>query len=184
MDIFSKKYFMTWAIVILVILNMIALGTIYFSRIQRPRPMHPPEEGQGPESIHFFLKQELNLSEGQMDQFKRMGDEHRRQTQPLQDRIHRLKKDMMGEMFSPTLGEEEMDRIAEEIGRLEAQIQKALFSHFKDFASICDTEQRQKFEVLINDVLDLSRPPAPEGPPGPDRKRPPPKKRNGVGPRY
>ena len=183
MDTFAKNNFTKWTIVILVVLNMIALGTIFMSRIQRPRPLPPPQKGQGPQSMHFFLKQELGLSVEQMDLFKILGDEHRRQTQPLQERIHRLKKEMMGEMFSPDLGKEGVDRIAEEIGILEAQMQKALYSHFKDFASICNTEQRQKFEVLINDVLDLARPPAPEGPPGPGGKRPP-KKKFGVGPRY
>ena len=168
---------MQGVIVLLVILNLAAMGTIFFSRIQKPGRLLPPPGEGGPENIHLFLKNELNLTEQQMDRFKVLGDEHRKRTRPVQKEIHRLKMEMMDGIFNPESDEGKTDRIAEEIGRLDARMQKALFSHFRDFADICDKEQREKFRRIITEVLDLTRPAAPEDPGGPEGKRPPPGKK-------
>jgi len=177
MDIFIKKRFAAWAIGILATLNLIALGMIFLLMTRTSQPSLPPGE-RGPNSIHFFLKRELDLSKDQMQEFKRLGDEHHRESDVLHEDIHRLKREMMEEMFASHPNSKKVDALAEEIGTREAQLQKQLFSHFMNLASVCNPEQRAKFEVLLHDVLDLTRPRASEGPPGPRRDRsPPPRKK-------
>lgn len=175
MNIFTKKQTMTWAIIILVFLNIMALTTIFVNYSRKPNFLPQPLEDQQPGGLHHFLKQELNLSENQMERFKKLGDRHRERIRLIQESIQRLKREMMEEIFADSPDQEIIKNLSQEIGREEAQRNVYLFLHFKDLSSVCDLEQRKKFKVLMYEVLDGMKGPETKKPPGdriPFKKKP------------
>ena len=178
MDIFAQKRFMTWAIIILVILNLSALATMLFFVYPKPLPPPPPPQERGQEEVQYFLKKELNLSEEQAKQFRELGEQHNMQSRSVQNETHRFKREIMDELFASQPDTVKVERLANEIGIKEAEKEKLLFHHFMDLASVCDQEQKEKFKALIHDLLDMIRPPEPKKPPKgrPLPKRNPPKR--------
>ncbi len=174
MDIFSKKRLTTWTIIILVIMNLTALALVFFTMARKPLHLPPPSKTGDAESVRFFLKDELDFSEEQVLLFQKSAENHHKQSDAIRKDIHQIKREIIEELFVPQPDEEKVSSIAENIGEKEAQLQKLLFSHFNDVQSILNQEQKEKFRVVIHDLLESIRPQGSQKAPG---DRPPPKKK-------
>lgn len=172
MDFFTKKRLVTWSIVILVLLNLMTLGTIWLQRFRHPLPEPPPSHESRPERVQHFLKKELGLTDKQSEQFKEFRDQHFAQSFAIRKDIHRLKKEITDELFTSTPDTEKVEKLANEIGAKESELEKLLFHHFQDLMSVCQPEQKEKFKALVHDLLRMIKPPEQHEPSG---DRPPPK---------
>ena len=75
MDIFSQKKFMIWAIVLLVLLNILSMATLWYQRSERlPQQVRQGEQRQ--ESVTQFLNRELQLADDQKKEFERLRREY------------------------------------------------------------------------------------------------------------
>jgi Spy/CpxP family protein refolding chaperone len=170
MDIFTQKRFMTWTIIILVILNLSALATILFRELRKPPPP-PPSPERRPEEVQHFLERELNLSPEQAQQFEELRKQHHFQSRAVRDEIRRLRKEIMDELFKSSPDTTKVRKLSDEIGMKEAELVRILFYHFMDLESVCQPEQNGKFRALIQELLRMIAPPEPHQPPG---DKPPP----------
>ena len=154
MDIFTQKRATTWTIIVLVVINLVALGTILWHVTRKPHAPPPPQK-RGPDQTQYFLRNELDLSEQQAQRFEELGRYHREESVRILDDIYRLKAEMMIELFheEPDLGR--VENLAEKIGSKEAEKEMLLFNHFLDLAEVCEPEQREKFNTIIHELLKM-----------------------------
>ena len=158
MDFFTKKRLATLSIVILMLLNLMTLGTIWLQRFRHPQPEQPPPHDNRPERVQRFLEKELGLTNKQAEQFKELREQHFAQSHAIRNEIHLLKKEITDELFNPAPNTEKVEKLAKEIGAKEGELEKLLFRHFQDLMSVCQQEQREKFKSLIHDLLRMIKP--------------------------
>lgn len=159
------------------VMNLSSLATVWW---QHHRP--GPQQGSrgGPERVLQFLKKELELSETQVKQFVQLQREHFQKTGEIQESIRGLKYEYFGELSASSFDEKKADRLADEIGRKQAEFEKVSFSHFLDLKNLCTLEQRKKLNAIFEELLRKMAPPpgkppphAPGHPPPPERRRRP-----------
>jgi Spy/CpxP family protein refolding chaperone len=185
MNFLTKNRLAVISIIILVILNLFTLSALWFQRFgenHKPPPHHfeMNKQGNGEE----FLENELELTEEQAKQFEELRLKHFEKTKILMDEIHRYKKEITDELFSSTPDTNKVNLLSEEIGKNEAELERLSFSHFMKLKSVCQPEQKEKFERLFHVIFEDVKP---KGPPPPGSgnhppKGPPPKDPHSKGP--
>jgi Spy/CpxP family protein refolding chaperone len=164
MDILTKRRATAWAIAILIVLNLCALGTVWYQQRMQPRmrpPHHFRKRGRG---LARFIDRELNLTPQQSAKVKAQQKNFFDQADVLHREIGELRKEMMEQLLKPSPDGARVDELADEIGAKETQMARLRFAHFQEIKSVCRPEQEKEFEVLIHDVIRKFAPPCtPEG---------------------
>ena len=135
-------------LVILTIINVTALVTIAYHRLdykKRFRPVGRPD-------MHMnFIKQELDLNEEQVKEFEAHMKKLKMETEPILDSLMAKRKDLMDEMAveQPSMGK--LDELTEEIGALQVALQKKTIRNLLKEKSFLTPEQQQKFFSLFKE---------------------------------
>jgi Spy/CpxP family protein refolding chaperone len=167
---------------ILVLLNLVSVGSMWMMRFCGRPPMiekgmepgmHPPPGVQGPNGMqgHFgdpnqmdgkmFLAKELKFTPGQSEKFAKLRDEHFSTSRKLIDEMHKSMDDMM-DLIKSGGDEKKADEFANITVAKQKELQVLAFKHFKSIREICDDKQKEKFDSIIKDVSKMM---APQGPP-------------------
>lgn len=158
-------------IYLLVGLNVMLLSYLLF--------FQPSKEGSGgmpvgPERggrhIEKFIREELGFSEAQMNKFFEIRESQHNSMRAKNQRLLQLKDQFFAQLKHES-GGKVVDSLAQEIGRLHMDIDRTTFDHFSEIRGICNPEQKEKFDLLIDDLLRRN---APGGRPGREGMRPPP----------
>ena len=177
MDFITRQRFLTIAIIVLVLLNLFSLGAIWILQSGRRPFLQPPvhyhREGKG--NIVEFLSEELKLTDEQFKEFKAIRRDLDRGRRFLECEILETRRELVEESFRPNPDSTKAEFLVTKIGENQILLEKLLFDHFVKMKSLCTPEQSEKFDSLMHEILQRSRPP--DAPP-PPRKIPPPQKRN------
>ncbi len=141
---------MTWTIAILVFLNVFTLAGIWFLGFS-PKP--PFADFPRKERSELLLKKKLNLTDEQLQKFRDLRKNHFEETREIGDEIHRLKRELSGEIFNETQNQTEVEKRIEQIGQLEMQMEREKFKHFLELKSVCNPEQQQKFREIFKEIM-------------------------------
>jgi periplasmic protein CpxP/Spy len=189
-----------WIIGVLVCLNLMALGLVWQAHFkQTPLPgIRGGRSGQGPgrapEERHRrmmgFLQNELELTQEQMEQVRSLHEQQNSQLQIVHEQIHLQREAMKAILFQGSGDPNELKALAQQVGQLQSELEWARFNHFLRIKSLCSPPQKERFEGLINDIFEQTRPPHIQGMPGspgdfnggPHRGRPAPGRGPGFGP--
>lgn len=164
MDILSKQRATAWAIAILIILNLCALGTVWYQQRMQPRMGPPRHFGKRGRDLARFIDRELNLTPQQSAQVKAQQKKFFGQADVLHREIGELRKEIMEQLLDPSPDSARVDELTNEIGAKETQMARLRFAHFQEIKSVCRPEQEEEFEALIHDVIRKFAPPCtPEG---------------------
>jgi Spy/CpxP family protein refolding chaperone len=174
MNFFTKIRVTTWIIGLLVLLNVLTLGTIWFQQFRRPPAPLPPQDRRS-ENQQRFLERELGLTEQQSQQFQTLREQFFRQSNAIMQAIHQLRKAMMDELFSSSPDTQKAHKLAEEIGAKYVEQERLLFNHFLELKAVCQPAQQEKFQALMRDLLEMMTPPELPGPPRAARPGEPPR---------
>jgi len=148
-----KKLLYTFLIILL-----IANAVLLYMIVTKTQKNHPPKEN--------FLTQELHFSETQKDQFLTLDQIHRRSMRQLDDELNNLRKQLFNSFGKDSFSS---DSITYRMGELETSKQKELYAFFSEVRKLCDENQVEKFDKIIEKVLNQRGPKPPER----DRKSPP-----------
>lgn len=150
-----KQRVLIISIVILVVINLAMMSFMWFTR-----------EGKGPrirrlsseKRTERVLEKRLKLNEDQLVQFKEAREMHFEMTNPLIESIHdnRVKLNSR-EAFR--LSKTEVENITESIGKLTTELEQYNFTHIQKLRSICNEEQKKKFDMLISKMVEQGRGP-------------------------
>lgn len=170
--------FLVIVVVVLVILNGVALTTIWMQ--QRTPRSQAGKAGIGTGSVHQLLKQELGWNEDQLQQFDQERQTLRERTRPLLKEIHQLKQAMFDASLAVEPDREHVAALAARIGEKQARMEQATADHVMRLHAICTPEQREKLAGFLQELLQMGRPEdmaRPAHPPRERRRQPPPPRR-------
>lgn len=126
-------------IVVLVILNVISLSFIWNGRDHH--------DSHRPPKVEKYLGKRLNLSEDQITLFKKSRGEHFEKTSGLTSEISRLRSQL-----AQNIDEEASDEILTSIASKYRELEKLNHEHFRRLRSICDDQQKIKFDSMLVDL--------------------------------
>ncbi len=180
MDYIRQNRIMGWAVVALILLNALALGTLWWTRLGPSDPgattfMQRLGRGRrgGPGSEHgpgttpdviTFLERELDFDSEQTLAVRKLRKQFFEDSFQMRHSIHTLKQNMMRTIFQSETEAPEIETLAQKIGQLHADLEILQSEHFDKIRALCKPEQKTEFLQLLDDVLMMTRPEAPSGP--------------------
>lgn len=164
MDIFAKKRFTLWTIVLLVILNIATISMLWLDQNNRPIAPPPLRAPQQDQRTLQFLQEELNLTDAQIQQYDQLRQAHAKQTRGLINDIRRLKQKMMDEIFNDEPDSTKAKEIAGLIGEKQTAVERITFNHFLDLKELCGKDQIGKLKGLIDEFFRSNPPPGQQEP--------------------
>jgi len=153
MDIFTKKRFSFWTIVLLVVLNVFTISLLWLNQHSRPSTPQPLSEQKDDQRTLQFLQKELNLSNAQIQQYGQLRQAHAELTRLLVNEIRDSKREMMNEIFNDEPDTARAMQIADLIGKEQTELERITFKHFSDMKELCGKEQLDKLHKLMNEFF-------------------------------
>jgi len=160
MNFITKNKWLAVAIVILILLNITTLTVFWWTKKGNQQEERPPQGG----AIAFLVK-ELKLDSIQQQQLLVFRDEHRSATRETRKKNREAKEVFFSLLEKEGISETEINEAATLSAKYDAELAKITFDHFKKIRSICTTEQQEKFDEIIHEVLRMLA--GPQGPPPP-----------------
>lgn len=159
----DKIKLLTTVVVLLVLMNIATLAGMW-KLMQRDFHAPPP----GPKE---FLIAKLQLDEEQQKVFETLRKEHFDQMRVLQENIRSEKDEMYDLLKSDNPDTTATYGHIAQIMREEEQLERITFEHFRKVRAICNDDQKQHFDAIIDRVMQMvMRPPRPGEPHGPHRR--------------
>jgi Spy/CpxP family protein refolding chaperone len=159
MDIFSQNKLLKKVVVIIVIINLVLIGFVFWKEIKKPK--HEPELYPHPEAfkdVSGILKEELNLTAEQTEKIQQLRSDYFEKENSLA-KMMKAERDSMNEiMFNRNTDEIKLHQLAHEVAAHEEEMENLRISQAKDLKAICTTEQQEKFEHLVKEIRDYFRP--------------------------
>jgi septal ring factor EnvC (AmiA/AmiB activator) len=141
-----KKKVIIYALLILTVVNLAALGTFLFHRFRscaRTRAEHVPAEG------FEQIKQELSLSAEQVVKFQGFRKAFHSELDSLTAQQNGLRRQLIQELGSATPSRERLSEINGRINRLQIEAQERVIDHLLDVKAILNPEQQTKFLSIM-----------------------------------
>lgn len=160
MDFFTKNKMLFWCVIILIVLNAVTLTTFW---MKNPL-LEPHKSGPAATDGLTLMAERLQLSPEQTQQIKRIRDEHFMRTRPIQDDMHKIRLDLLHEIFAPEPDEELIQTWFTELGENQTRFEKNLYRHFQELKDVCTAEQMQELQIMLRDLIERTRPRGPERP--------------------
>lgn len=161
MDFFSKNKALTLTVILLVILNLVSIGTILFREFRPdPRPFDRMGDRMErmPGRIGGFLERELRLSPEQIEKMQGYRVDHFEKMRALEMQVRSTKKQIMDMALQAGAAGEEIDSLASQIGDLNRQISLVNIEHFRLISSVLDSNQVRLFKELIGEAMPFRGP--------------------------
>jgi Spy/CpxP family protein refolding chaperone len=175
MDIFSKSRFLVRLVITLVLLDLFAIGYLWFSK---PAGRNPQPPDRPMENVSGALRDKLHLSKDQEKEFVRIREDFFLKETDLVKMIKEERDSMNLEMFSEKADTARLKRAAQRVAQMEYQIELCRIEQAQQLKSVCTGEQLKEFQKLVIDIRDYLQP----GKKNADRPRKqpgnPPKKRD------
>lgn len=157
MSIFSNKKFLWLLIIILLVLNIISVGSIWLTRERHPivtRDTRIRGHRQG-----NFLSQKLNFSPEQQAEFDSLLSSHRARIDSTYQEIRTLREQLMEMMENNKYNEQAAENIARQIADKQADVELLNYRHFRDVLNICNDVQKESFIDFVKDAVGPHRGP-------------------------
>jgi hypothetical protein len=176
MDYFTKNKLLFWCVIILIAVNAVTLTSFWL----RKPPFPPPGGHDVRLDGQKIMEEQLQLSDEQSRLFEKIRNEHFRRTRPLQDDAHKIRLDILDEIFASEPDQTRIQNLLAELSDKQNQFEKYLFAHFQELKKACDEGQAKELKAMLIDLMGKNRPHDPRRHPpgsagefGPDRKPPP-----------
>lgn len=152
MDLIRQNKFLSWAIALLVVLNLLTLAMIWIQAERSPRP--PDRPGEMPKAAPVALMQQtLGLDARQAELYQQLRGVQQDKMRAINDELDALKLDLADEIFKTDLNETHVDSMVANIGRLQSELEHLRFNHFRALAQICNDGQKKKLLPILKEVI-------------------------------
>jgi Heavy-metal resistance len=161
----NKIYVVT---IVLVLLNLALLFTIWYSRITSVKLGDGKKEviGQlplkteyGKISIQQYLREELQFTTEQVNQFNQMQAHHLSTANTLRQRMYHLRNEIMTLLFNDNPNKSRIEELSYQLGLAHEKLEKEIFFHFMDLMAQCRPDQKENLKTLLRKVFETYRPP-------------------------
>jgi Spy/CpxP family protein refolding chaperone len=151
MDTLNKNKLLVWAIIVLLVINIGTLTTFWVASQGHNRNNDKSKfrSGRIDEGI---LVNELKLTDEQIGFYKNARKKHFTETRQLRDKIEDNHRIIHDELFSDKTDTLRINILADSIGLINAEFEKANFNHFLILKSQLSPEQCKKFKELMDEA--------------------------------
>ncbi|MFC1764569.1 Spy/CpxP family protein refolding chaperone [Planctomycetota bacterium] len=159
MDLITQRRMGTWAIFVLVLLNLLVVSTLWWTQLHQP-PLPPPvEEDIDPNTGEHlppdplpFMVYELGLSATQQRTLHALRQETLPEIYRLGQGILRLRQRMHRSIFDKGADPNDARALANRLGVMQAEMDWLIYEHFQAIESVCTPKQRQRLQKLISEM--------------------------------
>lgn len=155
MDYFTKRRLVIWGFSILILLNLSALATIAYYRFFRPPReevrIHPAWRKHKPEPC---LWKALNFTDAQKAQFDTVKNTYRNRSTKIIHALRQKRVAIIKELSTNEPDNAKLEKLADEIGKLHADLKKESIHHLLELKTICNTEQNEMLSLHFNRMLE------------------------------
>lgn len=156
MDIFAQKKLLVRIVILLSLLNLLSTGIfIWKDFFHRPPPANQFYVNH---DVSDVLKNELNLTEKQIEQFRNLRSDFIEKEKIISKIIRDERDSMNREMFNNQTNDELVISIAQRIAENEKKMELLRYEQAKQLKKICSSEQLEKFHYLIKEIRDCLKP--------------------------
>lgn len=143
-----KKRLMAYGIILLAVVNVTALFTLAYNRwVRRPSaPAAADTEGRLPSA-----KTRLLLSAEQMGEMRNLRASFEAEIKEIQLQMEEKRKALVEEMRKESQDSALIDRLIDEIGRLQSEVQKKAVRHLFKEKQLLTPEQKERFFEMFED---------------------------------
>jgi len=156
MDIRNKKLLLIGAIILLLVINITALGTfLYNNNIKHKRynEMRQVQKHIEKSGMHQFIKEELKLNDSQFEKFQELSKVSFEKSHEIVYKLEEKRIELFDALTKDVIDEKQLDRIAKEIGELHYELKKETINHFLELKDVCSNEQQDALEKLFMQML-------------------------------
>ena len=154
MDIFKQKTYLVVTVIILIILNLGILTMLWINKPDHPKfPNHIADRPNEQEQISILLRQELEFTDEQIEEYLHLRRINREQMSGLENEIRDLKRQMFNKVILENSDLPISDSLLSMILDKQGQIEKLTYQHFLDLNQLCDPGQQNKLQLLIHRLL-------------------------------
>jgi hypothetical protein len=154
-------------LIALAILNVGLLSVIWFGRPGFDRGPGP-NDGPPPNPDEFMVR-ELGLTDNQAQAMLLLRQQQLKRGDSLRLEVFRFGQELRSLIFAGSGDTARIRTLSEAIGDRHAALELQLYQHFRDIGELCDSAQKVKLGVIVDEMMRKSQLP-PEPPPG---NRPP-----------
>ena len=134
------------AVVLLLLVNVAML--IFMLKGRGHREMK--KRGGGP--FEMMVK-EMNMSEQQQTEFKKLKDEHFTAIKPVFDSVRTLKKSLFALVKEENVNDSMVNNYSALISRQQAIIDKLTINHFRKVRALFSGDQQKKFDDFVQKMM-------------------------------
>ena len=145
----SKNQILTWAVVLLVIMNVVTIGTILYHNYSENQKKDNIgiSTGSGVNMLNGkFFRQTLGFNEQQMDAFREINRSFRPLVIDLTFGIDSLKNVMFTELQKPAPDTLKLNSMSEQIGQRHGRLKYETYKFYLSIKKVCISEQTAELE--------------------------------------
>jgi hypothetical protein len=154
----NRNNWMTWAIVVLAIMNISTIVTIlyhYEAGKQEPvQTLTQQKSNTGSEKFsgRFFASQ-LSFNDEQMKKFRNINHDFRLQAHNITLDLAEKRQHMLIEMSASQSDTSRLNNLCDSIGYLHSKLKKSTYQYYLNIKSFCNGEQQVKLEQLVGEIF-------------------------------
>lgn len=152
MDFLSSRRFISIVLAILIVLNLVLLGTLWWQNSRTPQKNEKATGTYKYKNKQSFFEKELNLTDTQSKQFDTLRRQHFQGTLPALVAISGLKRQLIQEAVKAEPDTLVIKSLSGRIGRQQAVIEYRLAWHFNSLSKVCTPEQRDSLQQVLERV--------------------------------
>jgi hypothetical protein len=155
----NRNRLMVWAIVALAVMNITTLITVVYHNnqaIEKEVVTTPDSIKSENASVLYsgrYFRDELNLSNEQMDKFAQFNPEFRQDVRAINLKLADKRHEMLLEMAVKNSDKNRLNLLSDSIGYLHASLKKATYMYYLNFKNICNQEQQKKLEQMFGEMF-------------------------------
>jgi Spy/CpxP family protein refolding chaperone len=140
---------LTIAVVLLLLVNVAMLIFML-----KGRDHHPARFEGGKGGPFDMMVKELNMTEQQQTDFKKLKAEHFKNIGPVFDSIKTLKKSLFDLVRTETINDSAVSKYSGLIAEQQALVDKATINHFRKVRAMFSGDQQKKFEEFVQKMME------------------------------
>lgn len=177
MKFFTKTRLLAIGLIVMVLINIGTLFTIWY--IFPPRHFrgfrdHDRDRGR-PQA---YIERTLNFTDEQKQQFRKLRRSNIRETRRYVQNIRRHRGIYFNllKQSNDTKNKARRDSLVQLLGQDHVKLEEAMYQHLADIKNICNDQQKQRFNQIIDELQKRIGPGPAPNPDQPQRPRPEPGK--------
>ena len=115
---------------------------------------HDQKRGKG--NPIEMLEKELNMTEQQKTEIKKLRDEHFSKIRPLFDSVRAAKSVFFGLIKDPDVSDSMLDIYGKRITETQATVDKLTFAHFRSVRALLNPDQQIKYDEFVQKMMQRS----------------------------